>query len=51
MTRLHLQTEGIINPDDLIGFVTKDFWTPILDNCGHPPQIPGPEANTALPNQ
>ena len=41
-TRLHLQTEGITDPVDLIDFVTKDSWDPIVDNCKRPPQIPGP---------
>ena len=40
-TMMHLQTEGITTPDDLIDFVDKDAWTPILDNCRRPPQIPG----------
>ena len=40
-TRAHLQTEGISTPDDLIDFVSTDSWTPILDNCRRPPQIPG----------
>ena len=38
-TRLHLQTEGITTPDDLVDFVTKDSWDPIVDNCKRPPQI------------
>lgn len=48
-TRLHLQTEGITTPDDLVDFVTKDSWDPIVDNCKRPPQIPG--AGGALVNQ
>ena len=48
-TRLHLQTEGIATPDDLVDFVTKDSWDPIVDNCKRPPQIPG--AGGALVNQ
>ena len=47
-TRLHLQTEGINTPDDLVDFVGKEDWTPILDNCRRPPQIPGQGANAAL---
>ena len=50
-TRLHLQTEGINTPDDLVDFVGKEDWTPILDNCRRPPQIPGQGANAALVNQ
>ena len=38
---MHLQTEGISTPDDLIDFVSTDSWTPILDNCRRPPQISG----------
>ncbi len=41
-TRLHLQTEGIKDPYDLIDFGTKDSWDPIVDNCKRPHQIPGP---------
>ena len=50
-TRLHLQSEGITTPDDLIDFVKTEDWTPILDNCRRPPQIPGQGANAALVNQ
>ncbi len=50
-TRVHLQTEGINDPDDLIDFVGKEDWTPILDNCCRPPQIPGQGVGTALVNQ
>ena len=48
-TRVYLQTEGITTPDDLIDFVTKDSWDPIVDNCKRPPQILG--AGGALVNQ
>ena len=47
-TRMHLQTEGITTPDDLVDFVSKDSWTPILDNCRRPPQVPGAGAGAAL---
>ena len=50
-TRVHLQSEGITIPDDLIDFVGNDDWTPILDNCRRPPQIPGQGANAPLVNQ
>ena len=50
-TRVYLQSEGISLPDDLIDFVGKDDWTPILDNCRRPPQIPGQGANAPLVNQ
>ena len=50
-TRMHLQTEGNTTPDDLIDFVDKDAWTPILDNCRRPPQIPGAGQGAALVNQ
>ena len=50
-TRVHLQTEGISTPDDLIEFVGKEDWTPILDNCRRPPQIPGQGAGAALVHQ
>ena len=45
---MHLQTEGITTPDDLVDFVSKDSWTPILDNCRRPPQVPGAGAGAAL---
>ncbi len=50
-TRVHLQTEGINVPDDLIDFVGKEDWTLILDNCRRPPQIPGQGVGVALVNQ
>ena len=50
-TRMHLQTEGITTPDDLINFVDEDAWTPILDNCRRPPQIHGEGQGAALVNQ
>ena len=50
-TRLYLQTEGITGPEDLSEFVGKDDWTPILDNCRRPPQLPGPTPNDPLVNQ
>ena len=50
-TRLHLQSEGMTTPNDLIDFVKTEDWTPILDNCRRPPQIPGQGANAALANQ
>ena len=48
---MYLQMEGITTPDDLIDFVDKDSWTPILDNCRRPPQIPGEGQGAALVNQ
>ena len=50
-TRLYLQTEGITGPEDLSDFVGKDDWTPILDNCRRPPQLPGANPGDPLVNQ
>ena len=48
-TRMHLQTEGITTLDDLVDFVAKNLWDPIVDNCKRPPRIVG--ARGALVNQ
>ena len=45
---MHLQTEGITTTDNLVDFVSSDFWTPILDNCRCPPQLPGAGPGAAL---
>ena len=50
-TRVYLQSEGIIEPADLIDFAGKDAWTPILDNCRRPPQVLGPGVGAPLVNQ
>ena len=41
-TRIHLQGEGILIPDDLIYFTSKDSWDQIVDNCKRPARIPDP---------
>ena len=41
-TRVYLQSEGIIEPEDLIDFVKKEVWDQVLENCKRPPQIPNP---------
>ena len=41
-TRIYLQGEGILIPDDLIDFTSKYSWDQILDNCKRPARIPDP---------
>ena len=41
-TRIHLQGEGILIPDNLIDFTRKDSWYQIVDNCKRPARIPDP---------
>ena len=41
-TRIYLQGEGILIPDDLIDFTSKDSWDQIVDNCKCPARIPDP---------
>ena len=38
-TRIHLQGEGILIPDNLIDFTSKDSWEQIVDNCKRPARI------------
>ena len=40
-TRMYLQGEGIVNPDDLEEFVEKEAWQQIVEACKRPPQIAG----------
>ena len=47
-TRLYLQSEGIIELDDLIDFVKKEAWDQVLKNCKRPPQVPNPADATQL---
>ena len=41
-TRIHLQGEVILIPDDLIDFTSKNSWDQIVDNCKRPDRIPDP---------
>ena len=41
-TRIHLQGEGILIPDNLIEFTSKDSWDKIVDNCKCPESIQDP---------
>ena len=41
-TRIHIQGEEILLPDDLIDFTSKDSWDQIVDNCKRPARIPDP---------
>ena len=41
-TRIHLQGEGILIPDDLVDFTSKDSWDQIMDNCKCPARILDP---------
>ena len=42
-TRLHLQSEGIVRPDNLIDFTESDSWKQIIENCKRPARIPDPK--------
>ena len=50
-TRVYLQEEGIVSPNDLIEFVKDDSWSQILENCKRPPQILDPNNAAAMINQ
>ena len=41
-TCIHLQGEGILIPDNLIDFTSKDSWEQILENSKRPSMIPDP---------
>ena len=41
-TRIHLQGEGILIPDDLVDFTSKDSWDQFVENCKCPAMIPDP---------
>ena len=41
-TRIHLQGEGILIPDDLTNFTSKDSWDQIVENCKRPARILDP---------
>ena len=41
-TRIYIQGEGILIPDDLIDFTRKDSWDQIVDKCKLPTRIPYP---------
>ena len=41
-TRLSLQYEVIVRPDDLVDFTADDSWKQIIHNCKHPARIPDP---------
>ena len=41
-TCIHLQGEGILIPEDLIDFTSKDSWEQIVENCKRPDRIPDP---------
>ena len=41
-TCLHLQSEGIVRPDDLIEFNESDSWKKIIKNCKCPERITDP---------
>ena len=47
-TRLYLQSEGIVELDDLNDFVKKEAWDQVLENCKRPPQVPNPADATQL---
>ena len=38
-TRMHLQDEGIVDPEDLRDFVLDSSWDQIVGNCKRPGQI------------
>lgn len=38
-TRVHLQSEGIINVEDLAEFSDDDNWKQVLENCRKPPKV------------
>ena len=39
-THLHLQSEGIARPDNLLNFTASDSWKQIIDNFKRPAIIP-----------
>jgi hypothetical protein len=48
-TRVHLQSEGIVNVEDLAEFKDDDDWKQVIENCRKPPKIP--DANGVLQEQ
>ena len=50
-TRVHLQSEGIIDPNDLAEFLKSNSWTQVLENCKRPPQIANPANALVMINQ
>ena len=44
-TRVFLQGEGIVTPEDLAEFAEEDSWKQLLENCKRPPQIPDGAGN------
>ena len=40
--RIHLQSEGIVRPNNLIDFTASDSWKQIIDNFKRPARIPDP---------
>ena len=41
-TCLHLQSEGVVSPEDIIDFTVSDSWKQIIENCKRPTRIPDP---------
>ena len=41
-TCLHLQSEGIVRPDNMIVFTASDSLEKIIENCKHPVRITDP---------
>ena len=41
-TRMHLKSEVIVRPNNLIDFTTSDSWKKIIESCKHPANIPDP---------
>ena len=41
-THMHLQSEGIVRPNNLINFTASNYWKKIIENCKRPARIPDP---------
>ena len=41
-TRMHLQYEGIVTPNNLVDFTAPDSWKQIIENCKFTARIPDP---------
>ena len=41
-TRIYLQSEGIVRPDNLIYFTASEYWKKITKNCKCTARIPDP---------
>ena len=39
---MHLKSEGIVSPNNLIDFTASDSWKKIIENWKRPARIPGP---------